>query len=170
MQTIVINPKPVIAEVAGIATAAGCQLVASCDLAYASKSAQFATPGVNIGLFCSTPMVPISRTIGPKKTMEMLLTGDSINAKTALSIGLINEVTTNVKLSSITQIMAQKIASKSKNILELGKKGFYEQIKLPTALAYEHTSKIMSKNMMMEDAKKGIDAFISKTQHTWNKD
>ena len=127
MQTIIKCPKPIIAEVAGTATAAGCQLVASCDLAYASSSAKFATPGVNIGLFCSTPMVPLSRTVGKKQAMEMLLTGDLIDANKALRIGLINDVFEEDSLKENVFQIAKKISSKSSNTIKIGKEAFYKQ-------------------------------------------
>ncbi len=168
MQAIVNNPKPVIAEVAGIATAAGCQLVASCDLAYASPSVRLATPGVNIGLFCSTPMVALSRNVHNKLAMEMLLTGDMIEAEHAAEIGLINRVVPDTELTEHTIGIAQKIAAKSSMTLETGKKAFYRQREMPLAEAYEYTSNIMVENMLKRDAEEGINAFIEKRTPQWS--
>ena len=167
MQLIVSCPKPVIAEVLGTATAAGCQLVASCDLATAADSAKFATPGVNIGLFCSTPMVALSRNVSKKNAMEMLLTGDMINAEKAKEIGLINNYFQPEKLTNETMILANKIASKSSMTVSMGKGAFYTQSELDLSAAYEYTSKVMVKNIHKEDAKEGIDAFIEKRSPEW---
>jgi len=167
MQLIVSCPKPVIAEVAGTATAAGCQLVASCDLATAADSAKFATPGVNIGLFCSTPMVALSRNVNKKSAMEMLLTGDMINAKKAKEIGLINNYFQAEKLTRETMFLANKIASKSSMTVSMGKGAFYAQSELDISAAYEYTSKVMVKNILKEDAKEGIGAFIEKRSPGW---
>ena len=167
MQLIVNSPQPVIAEVDGIATAAGCQLVASCDLAIASTESKFATPGVNIGLFCSTPMVALSRNVQRKNAMEMLLTGDFINAKKAKEIGLINNVVEKEDLSEEVKILAEKIASKSSMTVSIGKKAFYAQAEMDLSEAYKHTSKIMSNNILKDDAKEGIDAFIEKRKPDW---
>ena len=167
MQLIVSCPKPVIAEVVGTATAAGCQLVASCDLATAADSAKFATPGVNIGLFCSTPMVALSRNVNKKNAMEMLLTGDMINAEKAKEIGLINNYFQTEKLTNETMILANKIASKSSMTVSMGKGAFYTQSELDLSAAYEYTSKVMVKNIHKEDAKEGIDAFIEKRSPEW---
>ena len=167
MQLIVSCPKPVIAEVVGTATAAGCQLVASCDLATAADSAKFATPGVNIGLFCSTPMVALSRNVSKKNAMEMLLTGDMINAEKAKEIGLINSYFQPEKLTNETMILANKIASKSSMTVSMGKGAFYTQSELDLSAAYEYTSKVMVKNIHKEDAKEGIDAFIEKRSPEW---
>ena len=167
MQLIVSCPKPVIAEVVGTATAAGCQLVASCDLATAADSAKFATPGVNIGLFCSTPMVALSRNVNKKNAMEMLLTGDMINAEKAKEIGLINNYFQTGKLTNETMILANKIASKSSMTVSMGKSAFYTQSELDLSAAYEYTSKVMVKNIHKEDAKEGIDAFIEKRSPVW---
>ena len=167
MQLIVSCPKPVIAEVVGTATAAGCQLVASCDLATAADSAKFATPGVNIGLFCSTPMVALSRNVNKKNAMEMLLTGDMINAEKAKEIGLINNYFQTEKLTNETMILANKIASKSSMTVSMGKSAFYTQSELDLSAAYEYTSKVMVKNIHKEDAKEGIDAFIEKRSPEW---
>ena len=170
MQRIVTCPKPVIAEVNGIATAAGCQLVASCDLAIASDIAKFSTPGVHIGLFCSTPMVALSRNIGNKHAMEMLLTGDMISAARAAEIGLINSVVTPQALRETTLSLAHKIASKSSLTLATGKRAFYEQRELTLSEAYDHTSKVMVENMLDNNAKEGIGAFIEKRAPQWQDD
>ena len=167
MQTIVNHPKPVIAEITGVATAAGCQLVASCDLAYAAPTARFGTPGVNIGLFCSTPMVALSRNVSNKNAMEMLLSGDLIDAETAETIGLINRVVPEETLSEYAMGMAAKIASKSSMTLTTGKQAFYRQREMTLAQAYEYTSQIMVENMLTHDAEEGIDAFIEKRAPQW---
>ena len=167
MKLIVAYPKPVIAEVSGTATAAGCQLVASCDLATSSDSAQFATPGVNIGLFCSTPMVALSRNVSKKHAMEMLLTGDMINAKKAKEIGLINDYFQTEELTKETMVLANKIASKSSSTVCVGKGAFYTQSELDLYAAYEYTSQVMVKNILQEDAKEGIDAFLEKRSPEW---
>ena len=167
MQSIVNNPKPVIAEVAGTATAAGCQLVASCDLAYAGKSARFATPGVNIGLFCSTPMVAVSRNISNKHSMEMLLTGDLITSKKAVEIGLINEMVDDDLLQDLVISKALKISKKSAMTLKIGKEAFYKQIDMTLSEAYDYASNIMVENMLKLDAEEGIDAFINKRSPNW---
>lgn len=170
MQAMVTCPKPVIAEVAGIATAAGCQLVASCDLAVASHSAQFSTPGVHIGLFCSTPMVALSRNVSNKHAMEMLLTGDMIAASRAAEIGLINTVSSPEDLHQTVMDMACKIASKSGKTLAIGKRAFYEQREMPLTKAYEYASKVMVENMLTRDAEEGIGAFIEKRVPEWDDD
>jgi enoyl-CoA hydratase/carnithine racemase len=167
MQTIVRLPKPVIAEVHGIATAAGCQLVASCDLAVAAEDARFATSGINVGLFCSTPMVALSRAIGRKAAMEMLLTGDFIDAQTAKSLGLVNQVVPTAELRRATDALAHKIAEKSAVAIALGKTAFYRQIELDLSAAYAYTSDVMTKNMLAHDAGEGIDAFIQKRKPVW---
>ena len=167
MRTIVDNPKPVIAEVSGLATAAGCQLVASCDLAYASKSAKFATPGVNIGLFCSTPMVALSRNISNKNSMEMLLTGEFVSADKAEKIGLINKSVEDSSLKKYTLNMAIKISKKSALILKIGKEAFYKQIDMTLSEAYDYASNVMVENMLKLDAKEGIEAFIKKRKPNW---
>ena len=164
------QPQPVIAQVQGVASAAGCHVVASCDLAIASDKSKFITPGVDIGLFCSTPMVPISRTVGKKKVLEMLYTGEAINAQTALAIGLINKVTSEKDLPKETKLLAKKIASKSKKIIELGKSVFNKQINMSIEEAYNYTSKVMCQNMQMDQAKEGIEAFINKKTTKWNID
>ena len=167
MKLVVACPKPVIAEVSGVATAAGCQLVASCDLATASDSAQFATPGVNIGLFCSTPMVALSRNVTKKHAMEMLLTGDMIDAEKAKEIGLINSYFHPSELTKETTILANKIASKSSMTVSMGKNAFYSQFDLDLSSAYEYTSKVMVENILKEDAEEGIGAFIEKRPPRW---
>jgi enoyl-CoA hydratase/carnithine racemase len=167
MQLIVGNPKPVIAEVAGVATAAGCQLVASCDLAMASNTAQFATPGVNLGLFCSTPMVALSRNVGRKHAMEMLLGGDMVDASRAEQIGLINRAFEADQLTAETMAMALKIASKSTMTIAIGKRAFYEQAEMPLKEAYAYTSKVMTENMLTRDAEEGIGAFLEKRSPKW---
>ncbi len=167
MQKIVRLPKPVIAEVHGIATAAGCQLVASCDLAVAAVDARFATPGVNIGLFCSTPMVALSRAIGRKAAMEMLLTGDFIDAATAQALGLVNRVVPAPELRDATAALARKIAEKSMAAIALGKEAFYRQIEMDLSAAYTYTSEVMVQNMHVHDAEEGIDAFIAKRKPVW---
>ncbi len=167
MMSIVHNNKPVIAKVHGAAFAAGCQLVATCDLAFSTKEAIFATPGVNIGLFCSTPMVAVSRNIPRKKTMKMLLTGDPINAKYAKEIGLINDHFPKARLEKEVLKVANKIALKSNKVIKIGKTAFYKQLEMPLDKAYRYTSKIMCQNMMMMDAKEGISAFIQKRKPKW---
>lgn len=167
MQSIVNNPKPVIAEVAGVATAAGCQLVASCDLAYAADTAKFGTPGVHIGLFCSTPMVALSRNVSNKHAMEMLLTGDMTSAKRAAEIGLINKVIDADLLTETTMQIAEKVASKSSMTVAIGKKAFYVQNDLNLNDAYAYASQIMVDNMLTHDAEEGIQAFIEKRKAQW---
>ena len=169
MQTIVHLPIPVIAEIDGVATAAGCQLVASCDLAYASEQSRFATPGVNIGLFCSTPMVALSRNVSKKHAMEMLLTGDMISAERACEIGLINRVLSSDELSRTVQAQAEKIASKSGHVLKTGKTAFYEQAQMNLSEAYEYTSAVMVQNMLDDDAREGIGAFLEKRKPDWKR-
>ena len=160
MLEIIEGRKPVIAKVHGAAFAAGCQLVASCDLAISSDDAIFATPGVNIGLFCSTPMVAVSRKVNRKRTMKMLLTGDSINANHAKEIGLINDHFPISKLEDETMNLAKKIASKSNLTIKIGKKAFYKQLEMPLNKAYNYTSKVMAENAMHLDAQEGISAFL----------
>ncbi|NVK31510.1 MAG: enoyl-CoA hydratase [Gammaproteobacteria bacterium] len=167
MQSIVNCPKPVIAEVNGIATAAGCQLVASCDLAVASTAARFGTPGVHIGLFCSTPMVALSRNVSNKHAMEMLLTGDMISAERAEQTGLVNQVVDAADLKAATHAMAAKIASKSSMTLATGKAAFYAQREMSLADAYEYASQVMVDNMLKQDAEEGIAAFIDKRAPQW---
>lgn len=160
-------PQPIIARVHAMATAAGCQLVATADLAVASDNASFATPGVNIGLFCSTPMVALSRNIGRKKAMEMLLTGTPVSAKDAAAMGLVNIVTTPDKLDETVTGLAALIASKSGKVLAIGKRAFYEQIELGMADAYTYASAVMAKNMLEPDASEGLDAFLGKRKPAW---
>jgi enoyl-CoA hydratase/carnithine racemase len=167
MQSIVEHDKPVIAEVQGIASAAGCQLVASCDLAVASESASFCTPGVNIGLFCSTPMVALSRNVSQKHAMEMLLTGDTVAADEALRIGLINRIAPPNRLAEEVDELARKIASKSQATVRLGKKAFYRQLDMPLAKAYDLASRVMVENLIIRDAEEGIGAFIQKRAPQW---
>ena len=167
MLQIVEGRKPVIAKVHGAAYAAGCQLVASCDLAYSTNDALFATPGVNIGLFCSTPMVAVSRKINRKPMMKMLLTGDPIKPSYAKEIGLINDFFPKQKLNSEVSKVAKKIASKSNLTIKIGKQAFYKQLEMPLKKAYSYTSKMMTLNMMSMDAKEGISAFIEKRKPKW---
>ena len=167
MINIINNNKPVIAKVHGAAFAAGCQLVATCDLALSTNDAKFATPGVNIGLFCSTPMVALSRNVNRKKTMKMLLTGEPISAQYAKEIGLINDHFESSKLEDEVLNLAETIASKSNKVLKIGKKAFYNQLEMPLDKAYKYTSKVMSENMMLLDAKEGISAFLEKRSPNW---
>tara|TARA_B100000287_G_C20416234_1_gene695652 strand:- start:53 stop:826 length:774 start_codon:yes stop_codon:yes gene_type:complete len=167
MIQIVEGKKPVIAKVHGAAFAAGCQLVASCDLAFSSNDALFATPGVNIGLFCSTPMVAVSRKINRKSMMKMLLTGEPIKAKYAKEIGLINDYYSKSKLDTEVFKVAKKIASKSNLTIKIGKQTFYKQLEMPLKKAYAYTSKMMTLNMMAIDAKEGISAFLEKRKPKW---
>jgi enoyl-CoA hydratase/carnithine racemase len=167
MQAIVHLPKPVVAAVQGIATAAGCQLVASCDLAVASEAAGFATPGVDIGLFCSTPMVALTRNIPRKQAMEMLLTGEPISAATAKSIGLVNRVVAAGTERDAAIALAQKVALKSAYTVKLGKEAFYRQAEMNLADAYRYAAEVMTENMMARDAEEGIGAFIEKRDPTW---
>lgn len=167
MQGIVGCPTPVIAEVTGIATAAGCQLVASCDLAYAAESAKFSTPGVHIGLFCSTPMVALSRNVSNKHAMEMLLTGDMTPAARAAEIGLVNRAVADETLTETAMAAARKIAAKSSMTLRTGKQAFYAQREMPLAEAYDYASQVMVENMMARDAEEGIGAFIEKRAPKW---
>jgi enoyl-CoA hydratase/carnithine racemase len=167
MQDIVALPKPVIAKVAGVATAAGAQLVAACDLAIAADSARFATPGVNIGLWCLTPMVAISRTIAPKHAMQMLLTGKLIDAETAVRFGLINEAVPADRLDEAVDALAAQIAGKSSFTVALGKQAFYRQLGLDLASAYDYASEVVVRNMLAEDAAEGIAAFTQKRAPVW---
>jgi enoyl-CoA hydratase/carnithine racemase len=167
MQAIVHHTKPVIAEVQAVASAAGCQLVASCDLAIASEQARFATPGVNIGLFCSTPMVALSRNVSRKHAMEMLLTGDLISAAQAERIGLINRVVATQLLRSSVDDLATRIAGKSKAVTRIGKEAFYRQIDMPLADAYDYAARVMVENLLIQDAEEGIGAFIDKRPPQW---
>ncbi len=167
MQAIINNPKPVIAEVSGVATAAGCQLVASCDLAYAAPTARFATPGVHIGLFCSTPMVALSRNVSNKAAMEMLLTGEMLSAEEASRIGLVNRVVPAEALSDFTMNMALTIAGKSTMTVATGKQAFYRQREMPLDQAYAYASEVMVDNMLKQDAREGIGAFVEKRVPQW---
>ena len=162
MQLIQTIPQPVIAQVQGVATAAGCQLVATCDLAVAAESARFATPGVKIGLFCSTPMVALSRAVPAKQAMRMLLTGDFVSAEDALKYGLVSDVVADADLESATLELARKVASASSATVAVGKAAFYEQRELPVADAYARMSQVMADNAVAADAQEGIDAFLTK--------
>jgi enoyl-CoA hydratase/carnithine racemase len=167
MQQIIALPQPVIAAVQATATAAGCQLVASCDLAVASQAAKFATPGVNIGLFCSTPMVALSRNVTRKSAMEMLLTGELISAEDAARIGLVNHVVAPGTERDEAIKLAEKITAKSALTVKIGKEAFYRQIEMPLAEAYRYTSEVMVENMLARDAEEGISAFIEKRDPKW---
>jgi enoyl-CoA hydratase/carnithine racemase len=167
MQTIVRHPKPVIAQVQGIATAAGCQLVASCDLAVASSAAQFATPGVNIGLFCSTPMVALSRNVSRKHAMEMLLTGDMISAEEAAKLGLVNRVVAPDVLVPETMKLAEVVASKPRATVKIGKEAFYRQMEMSLREAYDYASRVMTENMLQAESAEGICAFLEKREPEW---
>ena len=167
MLAITRAPKPVIAAVHGIATAAGCQLAASCDLAAASEDAKFATPGVHIGLFCSTPMVPLSRCIPRKHAMKMLLLGEPLDAKAALAAGLINEITPPAELLLRCLQTAEKIAEKSQLTLSIGKEAFYRQLEMGLEDAYRYASEVMTDNMLRHDAQEGIGAFVEKRRPVW---
>lgn len=167
MLTVTDLPQPVIAKVHGIATAAGCQLVSTADLAIAADSTRFGTPGVNIGLFCSTPMVAVSRAIPRKQVMEMLLTGEMIDAETAVTHGLINRAVPEAELEDAVLKMAGRIASKSPLVLKTGKKAFYRQLEMTLTDAYAYTSQVMVDNMQARDAAEGIDAFIEKRDPEW---
>ena len=167
MQSIVNHPKPVIAQVEGVATAAGCQLALSCDLVYASSNSVFATPGVNIGLFCSTPMVALSRNASSKHAMEMLLTGDPISASEAAQRGIITRSLEGVDLAKYVLEKANRIASKSSKTLKIGKGAYYRQSEMPLDQAYDYASQVMVENMLEQDAKEGIDAFLEKRIPRW---
>jgi enoyl-CoA hydratase/carnithine racemase len=167
MMNIVHNSKPVIAKVHGVAFAAGCQLVSTCDLALFNKDAIFATPGVNIGLFCSTPMVALSRNVNRKRAMKMLLTGEPISAQHAKEIGLINDYFDNSKLEEEVSKLAKMIASKSTKIIKIGKQAFYKQLEMPLDEAYKYTSKVMCENMKILDAQEGISAYLEKRVPNW---
>ena len=167
MMTIVNNNKPVIAKVHGAAFAAGCQLVATCDLALSTNDAIFCTPGVNIGLFCSTPMVALSRNVSRKKAMKMLITGDPISAQYAKEIGLINDHFDSSKLEEEVSKLAENIISKSTKVVKIGKRAFYKQLAMPLDKAYQCTSKAMCENMMTLDAREGISAFLEKRTPNW---
>src|SRR5262245_59378420 len=168
MSVLQAIPQPVIAEVQGMATAAGCQLVAACDLAVAAEEAKFATPGVRIGLFCSTPMVALSRAIGRKRALEMLMTGVPIDARTAAEWGLINRVVPAAQLREETQRLAEQIVEASPLTVGIGKQAFYAQIDLDQAKAYDYTKEVMSLNAIAEDAQEGIGAFLEKRRPCWS--
>ncbi len=167
MQRIVQLPKPVIARVHGVATAAGCQLVATADLAVAADSARFATPGVNIGLFCSTPMVALTRAVGRKQAMEMLLTGEMVDAHRAQAIGLVNRVVPEAELDEAVMTLATGIAAKSPLTVAIGKEAFYRQAELGLTQAYDYAAEVMTRNMLARDAAEGIDAFLQKRAPVW---
>jgi enoyl-CoA hydratase/carnithine racemase len=167
METIQGIPQPVIAQVHAMATAAGCQLVASCDLAVAAKEAKFATPGVKIGLFCSTPMVALSRAVGSRRAMEMLLTGEPISADDALAAGLVNRVVAAPDLAETTRALAAKIASSSPYVVAIGKAAFYRQLQMPQPLAYDYAQDVMSMNAQAADAQEGMKAFLDKRPAKW---
>jgi enoyl-CoA hydratase/carnithine racemase len=168
MQRIVHLPQPVIAQVHGVATAAGCQLVASADLAVAADTARFATPGVNIGLFCSTPMVALSRSVSRKAAMEMLLTGEFVVADRARELGLINRVVPPAELADATMALARQIADKSPLTVAIGKEAFYRQAEMELSDAYRFAAEVMTRNMLAHDAEEGIDAFLQKRQPQWS--
>jgi enoyl-CoA hydratase/carnithine racemase len=167
METVQAIPQPVIAKVHGVATAAGCQLAATCDLIVAAEEARFATPGVKIGLFCSTPMVALSRAVGQKKSMEMLLTGDFISAEDALAEGLVNRVVPAEELEAETRKLAEKIVDASPLVVGVGKQAFYRQIEMPVEQAYAYTKEIMSFNASFADAQEGMCAFLEKRKPEW---
>jgi enoyl-CoA hydratase/carnithine racemase len=167
MQAVVALPQPVIAQVQGVATAAGCQLVATCDLAVASDEARFCTPGVDIGLFCSTPAVALSRAVAAKPAMEMLLTGEMIGAEHAERIALVNRVVPHEKLAEETMALAARIAARSAHTVRIGKAAFHRQRGLPLAEAYEHCAAVMTENLLAEDAIEGIGAFLAKRKPVW---
>lgn len=167
MSSIMQLPQPVVARVQGIATAAGCQLVATCDLAVAADTASFATPGVHIGLFCSTPMVALSRNIGRKQAMEMLILGDPVSADRGLEMGLLNRVVPADQLDAVVQEMTDKIVDKSGHTIKVGKEAFYRQLECGVADAYAYTAKVMAENMMSYDAQEGVGAFIEKRKPVW---
>jgi enoyl-CoA hydratase/carnithine racemase len=167
METVQSIPQPVIAEVHATATAAGCQLAATCDLVVASEEARFATPGVRIGLFCSTPMVALSRAVGQKKSMEMLLTGEFISAEEALTVGLVNRVVPTDGLEAQARSLADKIAEASPLVVGVGKQAFYRQLEMPTGQAYAYTKEVMSFNASFADAQEGICAFLEKRKPEW---
>ena len=167
MQFVMLSPKPIVAAVNGTATAAGCQLVASCDLAVASSEAKFGTPGVNIGLFCSTPMVALSRNVGRKHAMEMLLLGELIPANRAAEMGLVNSVVPPEEVMPAAMALATIIASKSPMTLKTGKEAFYRQLEMPVADAYDYATRVMVENMLRADAEEGIGAFLDKRPARW---
>jgi enoyl-CoA hydratase/carnithine racemase len=168
METILSIPQPVIAQVHGIATAAGCQLVATCDLAIAAEEARFATPGVKIGLFCSTPMVALSRAIGRKQALQMLLTGDFVPAEEARALGLVNRVVPAAELAAATRMLAEQIAAASPLVVGIGKQAFYHQLDLPLHEAYVYASEVMATNAGLADAQEGMCAFLEKRKPVWS--
>ena len=167
MQRLHTLPQPVIAKVHGIATAAGCQLVASCDLAIAAEEARFATPGVKIGLFCSTPMVPLSRAVGRKRALQMLLTGEFIDARTALAWGLVNDVVAAADLDAAVDALAAKISAASPLTVGIGKAAFWQQVELDEAGAYDYARAVMTRNALANDAQEGMCAFLEKRPAAW---
>jgi len=167
MQRIVRLPQPVIAAVEGVATAAGCQLVASCDLAVAGAAARFQTPGVHIGLFCSTPMVALSRNVAPKHAMEMLLLGDAVDAEAAWRFGLVNRIVPTGTARETALDVARTIAAKSAHVVKIGKEAFYRQLEMTLTEAYDHASAVMVENMLARDAEEGIGAFVEKREPRW---
>ncbi|MCP5327467.1 MAG: enoyl-CoA hydratase [Sinobacteraceae bacterium] len=167
MLSIVRCPRPVIARVHGVATAAGCQLVASCDLAVAAEEARFATPGVNIGLFCSTPMVALSRNLTNKHAMQMLLSGDLLPAAEAWRMGLVNQVVPMAGLDAAVEALAAKLAARSASAIAIGKRAYYEQAEMPLEEAYRYAAKVMQRNLQTADAAEGIDAFLQKRPACW---
>jgi enoyl-CoA hydratase/carnithine racemase len=167
LESIVDLPKPVIAEVGGVATAAGCQLVATCDLAIASDQAKFGVNGIDVGLFCSTPAVALTRNVSMKRAMEMLLTGEMIDAATALEFGLVNRVVPHASLTAAVSELAATIAAKSPQAVKLGKRAVYRQAGMGLAQAYEHASRVIVENMLAADAEEGIDAFLEKREPKW---
>ncbi|MDH3667191.1 MAG: enoyl-CoA hydratase [Paracoccaceae bacterium] len=167
MTTIPRLPQPVIAEVGGLATAAGCQLVASCDMAVAGSEARFGVNGVNIGLFCSTPMVALSRNVGRKKTFELLTTGDFLGADQALEHGLVNRVVPDAELGAETMALAEKVASKLGSAVRIGKRAFYEQLEMTLEAAYAHTGNVIAENMLHKDTAEGVQAFLEKRDPDW---
>jgi len=168
METIQYIPQPVIAQVHGMATAAGCQLVATCDLAVAAEDARFATPGVKIGLFCSTPMVALSRAVGRKKALQMLLTGEPLTAHEAQAAGLVNEVVPAADLEAATRALAAKITASSSYVVGIGKRAFYHQLEMPQPLAYAYAKEVMALNATAADAQEGMGAFLEKRQPRWS--
>ena len=168
METLQDLAQPVIAQVHGIATAAGCQLAASCDIVVAAQEARFATPGVRIGLFCSTPMVALSRAVGSKRAMEMLLTGDAISAQEALQAGLVNRVVPAAELAETVRGLAAKIAASSASVVALGKRAFWRQLQMPQPLAYDYVQDVMSQNAASADAQEGMSAFLEKRPPAWS--
>ena len=167
MQTILALPKPVVAEVAGLATAAGCQLVASCDVVIASATARFGVNGIDVGLFCSTPMVALSRSIGPKAALDMLMTGEMIDADRALAAGLVSRIAQPDLLRAETDALIDRLLARPPHVLALGKKAFYEQLRMPIADAYRFASATIVDNMLMAEAKEGIAAFVEKRKANW---